>query len=324
MESGTISRDKDSPMRILIAEDDAASRLALAGILRKNGHDVLETETGSEALAEFLKPDGPKLGVIDWMMPEMNGLEMILKIRELQLENPPYLIILTARQGKADIIAGLGSGADDYLLKPFDPGELFARVEVGRRVVEMREELIKSRLACERQAIYDSLTGVLNRRAILDHLHREMKRLLRQGNPVAVGICDIDHFKKVNDKFGHQAGDDVLMGFSRVLTENLREYDLLGRIGGEEFLVVASMTPGADLTALFERLCRKVSESEILTRAGSLRVTVSIGVACAASDTTVDELIEKADAALYKAKEEGRNKVVYDRRCAPGSDQPGL
>jgi two-component system, cell cycle response regulator len=299
-------------MRILIAEDDFTSRTVLAGVLKKSGHEVVETINGAEAWDALRQPDAPPLVILDWMMPEVDGPEVVRRVRALQTDRPPYVIMLTTKGDKADIIAGLEAGANDYLAKPFDPGELRARVEVGRRMVEMQAALIKSREMLAQEASHDPLTGLLNRRAILDRLREEFARAGRHGDLLALGMCDIDHFKQVNDTYGHQTGDDVLCGLAQILSESIREYDSVGRMGGEEFLVIAPMKAGMDWISVFGRLCARVAESKITTRSGVLSVTVSIGLACAAGESTVDEILEAADAALYRAKNEGRNRVAHD------------
>ncbi len=298
-------------MRILIAEDDTTSRSILAAVLRKSGHEVLETVNGQAAWEALQRADAPPLAILDWMMPEMDGPEIVRRLRLLPTERPPYIIMLTAKGDKADIIAGLDAGANDYLSKPFDPGELRARVEVGRRLIEIQDALIESRELMAQQATHDSLTGLLNRRAILDRLQQELARTARTGGLLTVGVCDIDHFKQVNDTYGHQAGDDVLCEFSRILSESLRDYDCVGRMGGEEFLVVAPMKAKEDCPSLYGRLCLQVADRKIATRAGTLSITTSIGVAWAAVGTSVDEILAVADAALYRAKASGRNRVVY-------------
>jgi two-component system, cell cycle response regulator len=219
--------------------------------------------------------------------------------------------MLTTKGEKVDIIAGLDAGADDYVVKPFDLGELQARVEVGRRMVEMQAALIESREALAHQATHDSLTGMLNRRAILDCLDRELARAGRHGDTLAVGVCDIDHFKRVNDTYGHQTGDDVLCGLVQILREDLRNYDSVGRMGGEEFLLITPMKERADPMSMFDRLCMTVAESKIATRSGALSVTVSIGVTFATAGSTVDAILGVADTALYRAKAQGRNRAVY-------------
>jgi len=163
------------------------------------------------------------------------------------------------------------------------------------------------------QATHDPLTGLQNRRAILDQLGKELARKNRHGDLLAVGICDIDHFKQVNDTHGHLTGDDVLCGLAQIMKANLREYDSVGRMGGEEFLIIVPMKAGADFASVFGSLCTRVAESKIATRTGVVSITVSIGVVCATAESTVDELLEGSDLAMYRAKSEGRNRVAHGR-----------
>ena len=298
-------------MRILIAEDDFVSRKVMIALLQKQGYEVLLTVNGAEAWAAMQQPDAPKLAILDWMMPEMDGIEACRCIRRLETDQPPYIIMLTSKDEKSNIITGLEAGANDYLTKPYDAGELRARIEVGRRMVEMQAALGESRAALAHQATHDPLTGMLNRRAILDQLHKELARVGRNCNALAVGICDIDHFKQVNDTYGHQAGDELLCGLAQVLSDNLRRYDSVGRMGGEEFLVITPMKARTDSISLFDRLCMWIAERKITTRRGVLSVTVSIGVAYANAGSAVDEILEAADTALYRAKDQGRNCVAY-------------
>ena len=299
-------------MRILIAEDDFTSRNVLSGILRKHGHEVMAAVDGAEAWELLQKPEAPSLVILDWMMPGMNGPEVVQRVPAVQNERPPYIIMLTARGDKSDIITGLQAGANDYLAKPFDPGELYARVEVGRRMIQLQEALIESREILSRQATHDALTGLLSRGAILEYLAKELARTARHGNLLMVGMCDIDFFKQVNDTYGHLTGDEVLCALARILEANCRKYDAVGRLGGEEFLMVAPVSAGTDGALLFQRVRRQVAESQIATRSGPLSVTLSIGVACANAQTTVDAILESADQSLYQAKREGRNHVVFE------------
>jgi two-component system cell cycle response regulator len=296
-------------MRILIAEDDLTSRNMLAAVLRKAGHEVMETVDGAETWKELQRPDAPRLVILDWMMPGMDGLEVIRQVRAVKTDRPPYLIMLTARGEKADIIAGLDAGANDYLAKPFDVGELRARVEVGRRMVEMQDALCKARDALAHEASHDPLTRIFNRRAVVSVLSRELSRESRQHHGLAAGICDIDHFKKINDTYGHMVGDDVLCAFTRLLRTGLRDYDCLGRIGGEEFLVIAPEVDNDGATNLFERLRMRVANTPISTRAGTVTITVSIGVRIVREGDTIDTVLAAADDALYRAKKGGRNRV---------------
>jgi len=305
-------------MRILIAEDDCTSRIALTGVLEKNGYEVAVTVNGTEAWEVLRQPDAPRLAILDWMMPKMDGLEVVQRARTLQSDRPPYIILLTAKDEKSDIIIGLEAGANDYLAKPFDAGELRARVEVGRRMVELQDALCESREILRYQAMHDPMTGLLNRRAIFDCLNKEIARGERQGGSLAVGMCDIDLFKQCNDTFGHQAGDDLLCGLARIFKAQVRECDAVGRIGGEEFLIVAPIETGCDHISLFSRLCSLVGQTPIPTKSGQLSCTLSIGVTRTTPGDTVDEILEAADAALYRAKEEGRNRVVYDESLFKG------
>ncbi len=298
-------------MRILIAEDDFTSRTILAAVLKKQGHEVVAMVNGAEAWEAMQQSGAPKLAILDWMMPEMDGIEVCRRVRTLETEEQPYIIMLTSRGEKGDIIAGLDAGANDYLAKPFDEGELRARVEVGRRMVEMQAALVKSREALAHQAAHDALTGILNRRAILDSLAHELSRTRRNGKKVGVGMCDLDCFKQINDRYGHQVGDEVLCGFTRIIQDNLRKYDLIGRYGGEEFLVIIPDFWGPAQEAVYERLCEKVAQNTIPTGAGDVSITVSIGVSSGTGADTVDALLDKADTALYQAKTKGRNCVSY-------------
>jgi diguanylate cyclase (GGDEF)-like protein len=297
-------------MRILIAEDDHTSRAVLAGVLKKTGHEVVETADGTAAWEALQRPDAPRLAILDRMMPGLDGMEVLRLLRARERLPEPYVIMLTARGGKGDIITGLEAGANDYVSKPFAPEELCARIEVGRRMIEMQDALLASREALEHQATHDVLTGMLNRRAILERLGQELDRGERLGTGLAVGICDIDRFKLVNDTHGHQTGDDVLLGLGKALAANLRSYDSVGRLGGEEFLILAATQDGMEPMALFERLRHGIAETPFPTRSGSLPVTVSIGVACTDGPCSPDEILEAADRALYQAKAQGRNQVV--------------
>ena len=297
-------------MKILVAEDDVTSRTLLVGLLEKQGHEVVAALDGAEAWALLQQPAAPRLVVLDWMMPELDGLEIVRKVRALPTERPPHIIMLTAKTKKTEIVEGLQAGANDYLSKPFDPGELLARIEVGRRMVEMRDALVESRDLLAHQATHDPMLGLMNRRAIISQLSKELTRSCRMGDFLAIGMCDIDHFKQINDSFGHQTGDDVLCGLAQILIGNLREYDFVGRLGGEEFLVITPMKAGTDCLPLYDRLRRRIAASKIETRSGFLAITVSIGVVRAGEGSTVDRILEAADAEMYKAKREGRNRVA--------------
>ncbi len=300
-------------MRILIADDDFTSRTVLAAVLAMDGHEVLPVVDGAQALAALQQVNAPALAIVDWVMPKMDGPEVIRRVRALPTKRPPYIIMLTSKGDKADIIAGLDAGANDYLSKPFDRGELCARIKVGRRMIELQDALIESREIQAHLANHDALTGLPNRRAILDRLQEELGRAGRHGHVLSVSICDIDHFKQVNDEYGHQTGDDVLCGMAKLFLEAQRAYDAVGRLGGEEFLLINPMEKGQNWISSAQRLCAKIAQSKIPTRSGQLSVTVSIGAVCATADNTVDRVLEASDRALYRAKSQGRNQVAYER-----------
>jgi diguanylate cyclase (GGDEF)-like protein len=279
-------------------------------VLKKNGYEVIAKSNGLEALEILQGPNAPRMAILDWMMPELDGLEVIRRVRATTSELPPYIILLTARDEKSDIIVGLETGADDYLSKPFDPGELRARIAVGRRMVELQEALRAHQEILKYQATHDPLTGLLNRRAIFDHLHLELARLEQQGGVLAIGMGDIDFFKRFNDVYGHQAGDDILCGIAQVFQQNSREHDVFGRIGGEEFLIVAPMKTREDPVPWFERLRSSVHQTPFSTKSGVLTCSLSIGVTCVRQGQALAEILETADHALYQAKNRGRNCIV--------------
>lgn len=281
----------------------------LSAVLGKHGYTVVETVDGTQALEELRKPDAPKVAILDWMMPGMDGLEVVREIRTVPADDPIYVIMLTARGKKEDIILGLDAGANDYLSKPFDPGELRARLEVGRRMVELQGALLKSREELAYQAAHDPLTGVLNRRAALQRMKEEIARASRTEGVLAVCMCDLDHFKRINDTFGHVAGDTALRSCVTAIQESMREFDILGRLGGEEFLVVAHTGTVGEAEMMAERIRARVEEIALETETGAITFTISIALVLAKPDSTVDTLLETADEALYRAKETGRNRV---------------
>ncbi len=300
-------------MRVLIAEDDLTARTILSGLLRKWGFEVETAIDGLAAWQVLQQPGAPLLVLMDWIMPGLEGLEVIEKVRAQNSECPPYIILLTSRDQKGDIYRGLEAGANDYIKKPFDNEELFARLRVGQRSVEMQTRLLETQQTLSHLAAHDPLTGVFNRRAVLELLSRELSRVARrEGAGLSIGYFDIDNFKTINDHYGHQVGDEVLKCMVDVLTSNLRTYDILGRLGGDEFLVIAPETSGENTALLFERMAKCVADLKVKTSAGEVSVTISIGVAEATKTTSLDHLIEAADAAMYRAKNSGRNQVNFN------------
>ncbi|MHB8867714.1 MAG: GGDEF domain-containing response regulator [Thermoleophilia bacterium] len=306
-------------MRVLIAEDDATSRSLLSRILTQWGYEVIATSDGAAAWRELQKEDAPRLAILDWEMPEINGVELCRLVQNLNTTNPPYLILLTAREGKQDIVTGLDAGANDYLGKPFDKNELHARLGVGRRFAELNVKLLEAQQALEGLARTDQLTGSMNRRAILERLDQEIARAQREKTMLGIGMIDIDHFKKVNDEYGHAAGDRVIRTLALRSTRAMRPYDGFGRLGGEEFLVVVPTAGFSDVSVVLERVRRSVEESAVDVEGHSISVTVSIGGTMGGGQSA-HELIKAADEALYQAKTQGRNRVVMSP-MPPGSDE---
>jgi two-component system cell cycle response regulator len=300
-------------VRALVADDDTASRLLLQKVLSKWGYEVVTASSGEEAWKILTSDDSPDIAVLDWMMPELDGVEVCRRMRALELSSPPYLLLLTSRGDKQDIATGLESGASDYVQKPFDHDELRARLLVGRRFAELNRKLLDTQAELRRQALTDPLTHIMNRRAIFGRLTEEMARAPRQGLPLSIGVLDIDHFKAINDKFGHGGGDIVLQAVVERGMNALRAYDAIGRIGGEEFLIVMPGVGPRDTEIVLERLRRTVAEKPITAQGQEVNVTVSIGGAVCQGET-MDELLSLADDALYKAKDQGRDRVVMSKR----------
>jgi diguanylate cyclase (GGDEF)-like protein len=289
-------------------------------VLRKYGHEVVATVDGDEAWQAMQRPDAPRLAVLDWMMPGLAGVDVCRRVRALQSDQPPYIIILTSKGEKADIVAGLEAGADDYLAKPFDVGELRARVDVGRRMIELQAKLLEAHDALAHEAMHDPLTGALNRRAFADVLARELSRERRYHHGLALGICDVDQFKKVNDTHGHHVGDEVLCGLVRLLESNLRGHDVLGRFGGDEFVLLAEHAGVDDAVVPYERARATVADNPIPTRAGNVSITISFGVKIRRADESEEELLAAADTALYQAKNGGRNRVCLAGEPTPSTE----
>jgi two-component system, cell cycle response regulator len=299
-------------MKILIAEDDTVSRRLLEATLQKWGYEVFAVNDGMQAWELLQSPQPPKLVVLDWMMPGLDGVEICRKVRG-QISKPyTYILLLTARGQRGDLIAALDAGADDFISKPFDPHELKGRLRAGERIIDLQDELIKTREELHYLATHDSLTRLLNRPAVFAELCRALARANRQSNSTAIAMADLDHFKAINDTYGHSVGDAVLCEISRRMASSLRPYDTLGRYGGDEFLVIFEGCNPHDGSQLADRLRKCISEEKILVENTSISVTISLGVAATGTWKTEDaiSLIRYADMALYKAKNSGRNRVV--------------
>ncbi len=314
-------------MKILIAEDSIVSRHLLEATLRKWGYEVVVACDGLEALELMQRENAPNLAILDWMMPGMTGLEVCDRIRRRAGEPYTYILLLTSKSQKEDVIEGMDAGADDYITKPFDQHELQVRLRAGRRLVDLQAELLSAREALREQATKDSLTHLWNRNSILEILSRELVRAAREGTSVGVVMVDLDHFKSVNDNYGHFAGDAVLSESARRMQSTIRQYDAIGRYGGEEFLVIL---PGCDEQGCYnqaERMRKNLAQAKMSLNESTVCVTASFGatVALPGQSRTAESLIRKADEALYLAKRLGRNRVevlpVESGRLAAISEQ---
>ena len=298
-------------MRVLIAEDDPVSRRVLQAHLTKWNYEVVVTRDGQEAWDALQAADCPNLAILDWMMPSMDGVEVVRQLRAKATSSYVYVLLLTAKGQKEDIVAGLEAGADDYLTKPFDAQELQARLRTGRRILDLQSELLAAHEALRNEATHDHLTGVWNRSGILDLLQRECARAARTKSAVSVIMADIDHFKAVNDTYGHMAGDDVLREVASRMLSSVRAYDSIGRYGGEEFVIVLPDCCASSGVQQAERLRAGVAARPVETSGVEIPLTLSLGVAATAEGHLEDyqALLRIADAALYRAKEAGRNQT---------------
>lgn len=298
-------------MRILVAEDERVSARQLEAVLTSRGYEVVMASDGNAAWEILQDANAPKLAILDWMMPGKQGIELCRDIRSTRQEPYTYIVLLTEKSSRQDIIEGLNAGADDYLAKPFDPKELDARLRAGRRVLSLMDEVIAGREALRHRATHDLLTGLLNRSAIRESVTLEIARASRERTSLGVAMVDLDHFKQINDTYGHMAGDAVLSDAAERMRSQMRSYDSVGRYGGEEFLVVL---PGCDLKSTFDKankLREFIALEPVATPEGPIVVTASMGVTVYADSSLVDpdDLIRQADFALYRAKRQGRNRV---------------
>jgi two-component system, cell cycle response regulator len=298
-------------MKILAAEDNPISQTMLRSMLTKWGYDVVTAADGNQAWEILQSSEAPQMAILDWMMPGQDGVEVCRRLRSTNQEPYTYILLLTARSDSQDLVEAIDAGADDYLTKPFNSSELRARLRAGRRIVELQQQLLEAQEALRERATHDVLTGLYNRGAILDLLHQQLARAIREVQPFSILMVDLDHFKEVNDLHGHLIGDEVLREAARRMKGTMRCYDSLGRYGGEEFLVVL---PGCDEYGAWmmgERVRQSVSEEAFAVGKKMLPVTCSIGCVTQAGGANYDcdSLVRMADDALYGAKHAGRNRT---------------
>jgi two-component system, cell cycle response regulator len=312
-EQGNQLRPRSADRTVLIVEDDPISAALIEKCVKIAGHDAATARNGVEALA-FLKENKMPIVITDVMMPEMDGLELCRAIRETSNDEYVYIIIITAKDSKEDTVKGLEAGADEYLTKPIDQPELVARLNTANRVLDLERSLKTQLEKIRTLSITDGLTGVFNRTYFYEQLRKEIQRAARYGSFLSLIMCDIDHFKEVNDTWGHTAGDMVLKRFATYLASSIRsDVDWVARFGGEEFVIVLPETDLMGATKVANRLRAGISRKRLPQIAGS-SITASFGVAGMSgregADThSPDTLVNQADVCLYKAKREGRNAV---------------
>jgi len=295
-------------VRILIADDDQLSRRLLEATLKRLGHEPVMVTNGTDAEEQLLRPDGPRLAILDWDMPGADGLAVCRAVR-LRAHPYVYVVLLTARDRREDMLVALEADVDDFLTKPLNPGELQARLRSGERLLTLQENLLRAQEALRYQATHDDLTGLWNRVMVLEQLAVEITRAKRAKKSVAIMLADLDHFKKVNDTYGHPAGDAILREAAARMRVALRAYDSIGRYGGEEFLIVL---PGCDASAALVVAERARTSVAAPVRVGDIDIPMSISLGVASTQTASEDpalLIQAADEALYRAKAAGRNRV---------------
>lgn len=254
IQSVELSSELGNSMPVLVAEDNPIFQSMLKGMLTKWGYAAHMAPNGMEAWEAMQAPNAPRLAVLDWMMPYMDGVEVCRRIRAAAREPYVYVLLLTARTDSQDLVEGMEAGADDYLTKPFNAQELRVRLRAGRRILDLQQQLMEAREALRVQATHDALTGLFNRGRVLEILAAEIARSERELRPLSVLMVDLDHFKRINDAHGHQAGDAVLREASRRMSAATRQYDSPGRYGGEEFLIVLPGCNARDGCAQAERV----------------------------------------------------------------------
>ena len=306
-------------MKILIADDDAMSRRLLERTLEREGYEVTEVDNGWSALEQLSQLDGPRLALLDWMMPKLDGPGVCLAIRRQHDRPYIHIVLVSSRGSKQDIVSGLESGADDYLTKPWDPAELMARLRVGQRILNLEDRLVEASETMRFKATHDPLTSLFNRGVIVDLLARELARTRRENGCTVVMLGDLDRFKSVNDTLGHAVGDEVLRETARRLLRSVRSYDFVGRYGGEEFLIVLNNCESDQAILRAEEVRNGIAILPVQTGRGPLPITMSLGVLSSRdwNLALVEEILGEADLALYRAKADGRDCVRLAKPIVP-------
>lgn len=306
-------------MKVLIADDSPTMRRLLQSTLEEWGYEVVQANDGEQALEILSEVDPPPIAVLDWVMPKLTGLELCNRVRNRKSPTYTYILLLTSKAQHQDLIEGMGAGADDYIIKPFDRPEMEVRLRAGRRIVELQAELMQMQDALREQATRDALTSCWNRFSLFDILAREIHRCYRERKALGVIMLDLDHFKGVNDTYGHVCGDEVLKQLVQRVSGAMRAYDAIGRYGGEEFICVLSGCGEQEVKSNAERIRAEVEAKPIQWMQHQVQITSSFGAVAGipSNGMTPDQLIRIADEALYRAKRAGRNRVSFSAYGEP-------
>jgi diguanylate cyclase (GGDEF)-like protein len=306
--------------RVLVAEDNDSTRRILFHVLQQWGYDIVLSKNGLEAWEILRQERPPELVILDWEMPGMDGIELCRRLRDKSRSYYHYVLMITGRCDKQDIVRARELGADDCLTKPFEKTDLKARLGVGHRIVALQNELIRSREQHREQAMKDGMTGLWNRTAFLELIQHELERAARSHACTGLLLLDLDHFKKVNDTYGHLVGDIVLKETARRLKQAVRSYDFVGRYGGEEFFIALPGCNGKQLRRRAEAIRLAVASEPVRVGLAEIAITVSIGaVVTSARLRTMSDILAAADVALYKAKDSGRNCTAYCEKLPYGT-----
>jgi diguanylate cyclase (GGDEF)-like protein len=302
-------------MRVLIAEDDPITRHLLGRVLQQWGDEPVHAADGEEAWRLLDDEDPPPVAIVDWMMPGLNGVELCLRLRRKRSIPYTYVILLTAKSGRTDVIEGLAAGADDYISKPFDIKEFEVRLRVARRIAQLQMKLLAAQEQLRLASMRDPATGLWHRGAMFEFLESELGRARRIASPLGVILIDVDAFKGINDAYGHLIGDMALQEALANVRSVTRESDILGRYGGDEFMLITPNCGGSELFALAERIRATVEAKPIIVQGSMLTLTLSVGVAEASPHHPIaaTELLRLADVALYQSKRNGKNRVCGAR-----------
>ncbi len=304
-------------MKVLVADDEIVSRRLIETSVRRWGYDAVVASDGLEASQILHGPDAPKLAVLDWLMPGLDGIQLCRQLRQEREDSYTYVILLTAKHSQSDVVQGLEAGADDYITKPFDPQELRVRLRTGKRILCLLDQLTSARETLRELAARDPLTSLWNHNSIIELLTNELNRADRQGASVGIVLADLDRFKAINDTYGHLVGDEVLRDAAQFMSSAIRPYDAVGRLGGEEFLIVLPGCDQINAVSHAERLRSALKRITVNTLSGSIHFSASFGVTVVGPEARVDALtaIRTADSAMYAAKHAGRDRVEFNPVC---------